>query len=260
MSDFSAIRGVLFDLDGVVHVDFEPIGGALDTLRALDAAGIRYGFVTNTTTQSPDELAKRLNGAGLPIAPERIQTSHEAAAAYLRSLGRPSCLLLVADSALPAYRGIRIEDDSPDCVVIGDIGERWNYSILNRVFTMVMDGAEMVALHKGRYWRTGGALKMDIGAFVAGLEYTTGKRARVIGKPSPTFFEMALARIERTPGETIMVGDDVETDVGGAQAAGMLGVLVKTGKYRDDAVARSPIRPDAVLDSIADLPRLLQKG
>ena len=259
-SRFDHVRGVLFDLDGVVHVDYDPIDGAARTLQYLREKQISFCFVTNTTTIPPRVLHEKMLNGGLQIDEDLILTAHEAASAYLAALGGPSCFLLVADSALPAYDGIPLDEMAPKYVVIGDIGERWNYSLLNRVFNMVMDGAEMIALHKGRYWQTGGGLRMDIGAFVLGLEYTTGKTAHVIGKPSPAFFEMAHKHIGLSKDETIMIGDDIETDVGGAQAAGIRGVLVKTGKYRDDTLARSNVEPDAILDSIAELPRLLQRG
>ena len=98
---------------------------------------------------------------------------------------------------------------------------------------------------------------MDIGAFVAGLEYATGRTATVVGKPSQPFFEMALDELGLPKRQVIMIGDDIEMDVGGAQRAGIRGVLVKTGKYRDEVAARSAVVPDAVIESIAELPRLL---
>jgi HAD superfamily hydrolase (TIGR01458 family) len=254
---FKNVKGILLDLDGVVHIGDTPIPGAVETLAFLERRNIPVRFVTNTTTKSPENLHRQMVEMGLPIRAEAILTTHRVAAQYLKRLGRPTCHLLVAEQALSAYEGIPTSDTAPEHVVIGDIGERWNYKVLNGVFNMIMEGAGMIALHKGRYWKTEDGIQMDIGAFVAGLEYVTGKTATVIGKPSPTFFETALELLAVPMQHAIMIGDDIETDVGGAQAFGIRGVLVKTGKYRKDAVARSAVRPEAVLDSIADLQRWL---
>jgi HAD superfamily hydrolase (TIGR01458 family) len=250
---FKNVKGILLDMDGVVHVGDSPIAGAAEVLTTLSKAKTPYCFVTNTTTKSPSNLCAKLTAMGLPVDEEAILTTHEVAAEYLRKAGHPSCFLLVTDNALPAYRHCKIDETTPDTIVIGDIGDGWNYALLNRVFNMVMDGSDMIALHKGRYWQTEAGLQMDIGAFVSGLEYVTGKKAVVVGKPSATFFETALRRLGLGKDEAIMIGDDIETDVGGAQQAGISGVLVRTGKYREDVVKASTVTPDAVIDSVADL-------
>ena len=254
---FHNAKGVLFDLDGVVHVGRNAIPGAAETLSRLGEHHIPFRFVTNTTTASPETLERRLRDMGLPIDSGVILTTHQVAAGYLETLGNPRCFLLVNDDALSCYAKTPSTETDAEYIVIGDIGDRWNYALLDRVFNMVMDGANIIALHKGRYWKTEQGLRMDIGAFVAGLEYTTGKTATVVGKPSKTFFEMALRDVALPKDKVIMIGDDIEMDVGGAQRAGLRGVLVKTGKYREDVVAASSVKPDAVIDSIAEVPRLL---
>jgi HAD superfamily hydrolase (TIGR01458 family) len=140
-----------------------------------------------------------------------------------------------------------------EAVVIGDIGEAWDYELLNRIFRLVMNGAELIALHRNRYWQADGGLKLDIGAFVAGLEYATGKTATLIGKPRREFFEAALQHIGVAAGEAAMIGDDIDSVLKGAQAAGIMGVLVRSGKYRHAQALSSPVTPDLVLDSFADL-------
>lgn len=252
------IEGVLLDMDGVVHIGDRAIPGAAGALSTLESKGIPYRFLTNTTTRSRENLHAKMRRMGLRIRLDHIITTHEVALQYLENIGRPSCYLLVDDDVVGAYRDIEIDDQNPDCVVIGDIGHQWSYDLLNRIFNMIMAGASLVALHKGRYWQTEAGLQMDIGAFVAGLEYTTGVTATILGKPAATFFNVALASMRIDADSAVMVGDDIESDVGGAQRAGIRGVLVKTGKYRDDARARSSVAPDAVIESIADLPGLLE--
>jgi HAD superfamily hydrolase (TIGR01458 family) len=129
--------------------------------------------------------------------------------------------------------------------------------VLDRAFRHVMAGAELVALQKNRYWRRGDGLSLDVGPFVAALEYATARAAHVVGKPAPGFFDGVLRGLGGAAREAAMVGDDVESDVGGALAAGLSGVLVRTGKFREEAVAASGVEPTATIDSIADLPALL---
>jgi HAD superfamily hydrolase (TIGR01458 family) len=142
-------------------------------------------------------------------------------------------------------------------VVLGDLGEAGNYETLNRVFRQVSAGAELIALQKNRYWETADGLSLDAGPFVAAIEYASGREAVVVGKPAPPFFELALGDLGVDPGRTAMVGDDVEADIGGAMEAGLPGVLVRTGKFREDRVRESGIEPTATVDSIAEVPALL---
>ncbi len=248
-----AIKGLLTDMDGVWFVGDAPVPGAADALARLRARGIPVRFVTNTTTRTGDELAAKMRRMGLDVHADEFVTTPVATVRYLAERGVESIRLVVADSVRPVFARFR-ESPRPDAVVIGDVGRQWNYDLLNELFRLVMDGAEIVALHKGRYWQVEDGLNMDIGAFVAGLEFTTGKTATVIGKPSTAMFEAALQGLGLARDDVVMVGDDIRQDVGGAQAAGIRGVLVKTGKYRDERDARSGVRPDLILDSIADLP------
>jgi HAD superfamily hydrolase (TIGR01458 family) len=117
-----------------------------------------------------------------------------------------------------------------------------------------MDGAKLVALQKNRYWRTPDGLSLDAGPFVAALEYASGERAEVVGKPEEAFFRLALEDLGLEAGEVAMVGDDAEADVAGAKRAGLLGVQVKTGKWPPDAEGGEA---DLVLDSVAGLPEAL---
>ena len=105
------------------------------------------------------------------------------------------------------------------------------YERLNRAFRMLLDGAELVTLARNRYWQANDGLMLDTGPFCAALEHASGKKAILAGKPSPAFFQAALASTGAAPSETAVVGDDLESDVGGAQRAGMRGVLVRTGKH-----------------------------
>ncbi len=255
-SKLSDIKGFLIDLDGVLYIDDKPIKGAADTVRYLKSKNIPVRFVTNTTTKSLDTLYHKITGMGLPVEKSEIISAPRAAAIYLKSLGDPVCYFCVNDDVINDFSGFKTSEDKPEIVVIGDIENRWNYDLMNRIFRILVGGADLVALHKGKYWHERDGLQLDIGAFVSGLEYASGKKATVIGKPNSAFYKAALDDLGYKPHQVAMIGDDIESDVGGAQKAGLKGILVNTGKYRKELVEKSDIQPDAVLGSIADLPEI----
>ncbi|BCX81716.1 phospholysine phosphohistidine inorganic pyrophosphate phosphatase [Methylomarinovum caldicuralii] len=256
MTDFSRIRGLLLDLDGVFYVGDQVIEGAREVLPLLR----RYyvcRFITNTSTRSLDSLHAKLTRLGFEVAREEIFSAPQAVLRFLQAQGTPVCHLLLADEVRRDFAVFPQSEARADYVVIGDIGERWNYAILNRAFNLLFAGAELLAVHKNRFWQTETGLKMDIGGFVAALEYASNKAARIFGKPAPDFFRMALEDMGLPPEAVAVVGDDIETDVGGGQQVGLTGILVKTGKYREAFVRASGVRPDTVIDSIRELPALL---
>jgi len=140
--------------------------------------------------------------------------------------------------------------------VIGDFDE-WTYDLLNEAFYHVMNGAEIIALHKGKYYKVDSGLRMDAGGFVAALEFATGKDSQLIGKPNKAFFQYALDDLRLVPEEVVMIGDDLINDVNGAQNLGIPGILVKTGKYHEGMMESSKINPDGLIDSIADFQNIL---
>lgn len=250
----SAIRGLLIDLDGVCHINGTPIPGAAAALRRIADAGLPCRFLTNTTTRNRGDLARSLQAGGLPIAEAAVFNAPRAAARYLREHGNLAARLVVADAVREDFAGCLCNDQVPQAVVIGDIGRGWGYDLLDGLFRQILAGAQLVALHKGRYWQTADGLSLDIGAFVSGLEYATGREAVVIGKPSPAFFLTALSDLGLAADAVAVVGDDIESDIGGGQACGLTGVLVHTGKWRAELAAQSKIRPHHQLPSLAELP------
>ncbi|MBO9999058.1 MAG: TIGR01458 family HAD-type hydrolase [Cyanobacteria bacterium SID2] len=257
MDAFPGIEGFLLDLNGVFYVGDRLIDGAVETIKAFKTQNIPCRYLTNTTTQSIETFHRRLLNLGLPIEKSDIISAPYAAVLHLRQMDDPKCYLLLSDDAQQDFREFRQSDTEPDAIVIGDIGDRWDYNLMNDVFGKIVRGAELVALHKGRYWQGERGLQLDIGAFVTGLEYASGKTATVIGKPSLSFFKLALSDLGLSPYKVALIGDDINADVGGAQNAGIMGVLVKTGKYRPELAERVPVSPDRILNSIADLPALL---
>ena len=250
--------GVLLDIDGVLTISWRAVPGATEAIRWLREHDKPFRLITNTTTHTRTDLARTLSEAGLDVSAEEIVTAVVATAAYLSQAHPGARVLVLSDGDARAdLEGIELVHDRADVIVVGGAYEGFDYPTVNRVFKMLMDGAALVAMHRNLYWRTAEGWQLDGGAYVAGLEEATGRRATVCGKPADAYFAAALAQIRVAPERAVMVGDDLENDVLGAQAAGLTGVLVRTGKFRAEDLARVTGTPDVVLGSIADLPDLL---
>lgn len=245
-----SIRGVLLDLDGTLYVGGEAITGAKEAVGSLSAAGIAIRYVTNTTRKPRAWVCGRLRAIGFEVGEAEIFTP---ALAAVGRVGSGTCFALVDDSLLPDLTGLTLTDKQPNYVLVGDLGEDFTYEKLNPAFRHLMDGAELLALQKNRYWQTDAGLALDAGPFVAALEFASGKKAAVVGKPELEFFRLALDDLGLEANEVAMVGDDVVADVVGARRAGLLGIQVRTGKWQADAR-----EADFVIDSVADLPEVVE--
>ena len=254
------MSALLFDLDGVFYQSGRPIDGAVETIRWCERERIPHLFVTNTSSMSRRALVEKLSGMGLSVAAEQIFAPPVAAKQYLSARGATPLALFVRPQTREDFEGLPWLDEAAEAgagsVVIGDIGPAWDFATLNRAFRLLMaePEPELVALGMSRYAQSADGLVLDVAPFVKALEHAAGCQAVVMGKPSEDFFEAALRELGVAASETVMVGDDLLGDVGGAQAAGMRAVLVRTGKFRPNDLKQS-IQPDAVLDSVADLPR-----
>jgi HAD superfamily hydrolase (TIGR01458 family) len=250
-------RGFLIDLDGTVAGAKTLIPGAVEALAWLDKQEFPYRIVTNTTSRPRSAILTKLCGLGLNLRSDQVVTAPAIAREYLLQHGLTRCYPLLKDSLREDLEGIEFVEHSPQAVVVGDLGDELSYQALNRAFRFLLDGAAFVSLAQNRYFRGTDGLCLDVGAIVAALEYATQRKATLIGKPSPEFFLVACQGLGVAPEGTIVVGDDLEADAGGAIAAGCAGVLVRTGKFRPEQLEQSGVRPDAILDSLADLPGLV---
>lgn len=250
----SRADGCLLDLDGTIIFGGTAIAGAAAAIARIRAAGVPVRFGTNTTRHPRSVLVERLASFGIEVEAEELFTAPVAAARWLRSQGAQRVSLLLAEATHGEFAGFERDDERPEWVVVGDLGEGWDYATLNRAYRAIHAGSGLVAIQRNRVWDPGDGLRLDAGPFIAALEYATGVEAVLVGKPAPAFFTTAAASMGITPGRMVAVGDGVENDVGGAHAAGCLGVAVRTGTFCHDDLEALDRPADGILDSIADLP------
>lgn len=255
-----AIDGLLIDIDGVLTLSWAPIDGAPEAIGRLRRAGVPLRFVTNTTSLTRAEVTERLLHAGMDVDGDDVLTAPLATAAWLAAHHPGArCHLLNSGDLGADLAGLDLvgPDDPADVVLLGGAGPEFSYEALNRALGLLLDGATLVAMHHNRYWRTAEGFSLDTGAFVAALERAAGTTATVVGKPSAEFFATAVTSLG-VPAERIaMVGDDIESDVLAAQAVGVHGVLVRTGKFRPEVLDEVDGAPDRVVRSFADVPALI---
>lgn len=248
----STIDGLLIDIDGVLMLGNEVIPGATAVIDTLRARQIPFRIMTNTTVYCRYTLIEHLNAKGFDVCLNELYTATFAAARYLHEQNAKSYFPLLLPDAQLEFTGIDIDEETPEYVVVGDLGASFTFTRLNRAFRALLNGAKLVALHKKRHWRSPDGLYLDAGPFVVALEYATESNAIVVGKPSEAYFQLVLDDLGLPLDRVALIGDDIEIDVRGAQRMGIQGWLVKTGRFRKEDLGRG-IWPDQVLESIADV-------
>jgi HAD superfamily hydrolase (TIGR01458 family) len=231
-------EAVLLDISGVLYQDAQPLPGSVEAVKALQAKGYPLRLVTNTSRLTSAEIYRQLSGMGYALQPEQIYSAPRAMRHYVQAHGlRPYCLI---HQNLEEEFADLLELPAPNAVVLGDAEERFDYAHMERAFHLLLAGAPLLAMGDNRYFHSRGALRLDAGPFVRALEYAAGVQALILGKPSAQFFAGALDELGVAASDALMIGDDVESDVRGAQQAGLQGCLVQTGKYRAGDEAKAP--------------------
>ena len=277
------VRALLLDLDGVIVVAGAAVPGSVEAIAQLERRGTPYRIVTNTSLVSRATLARFAARLGNDIPPERFQSALSASAEFAARAfpGEPLYVIASAD-AKTEFEGQRLlsndQAGAPEAhaaaVIVGDSPEELTHANLNRAFRLVRNGARLIGMHRNPWWLTPDGPTLDSGAYLTGLEFATGVRAEIVGKPAPAFFSIAVdalrrqavargERLRRT--EIAMVGDDLQTDILAGQRAGLRGVFVLTGKHRLDELAAVARRgqagrrgrggrgPDAIAPSLAEV-------
>ena len=263
-----AIGGVLFDIDGVLVTSWQPIEGAARTLQVLADNQIARSYLTNTTTRTRTQIAELLTEAGMSVSPDEVITAD-----YVRDrYPGARCFLVNSGQIAEDMPGIDIvyssqysgpgAPEAPDVVLLGGAGPEYSHLTLSWVYDWMAQGVPVVAMHRSMSWTTTDGLRIDTGMYLHGMEECSGRKATAVGKPAPEGFLSAAGRLGVDTDEMYMVGDDLNNDVLAGQVVGMTGVLVRTGKFRQDTLDRwaadeFAMQPSHVIDSVADLPELL---
>jgi HAD superfamily hydrolase (TIGR01458 family) len=256
----SGIETVLLDLDGTLYVGSQVVAGAPQAVRWLRDQGLTVRFTTNTDSVTPATLADRLTRLGFPTSQGELVTPVAVAARLLASTPQARVLAVAAEPVRQLLAGCLAGPGEPAThVLVADPSYGANYDDLDAAFRAVRAGAELVATQVNRIAVRDDGEHLDTGGWVRLLEYATGQTARVLGKPSPEFFTAPLDALGRGPQTALVVGDDLAADIGGGQAVGAAAVLVRSGKG-DRPQPGAQAEPDAVVDSVADLPGLLGGG
>ncbi len=252
------MQAILFDMDGVLYEGDRLIAGAADAIAWCRAEAVPHLFLTNTTSRSRRALVEKLARLGIHAEKDEILTPPVAAINWLRQHCHRPVALFVPAQTRGEFTDVSLTTDTTKevgAVVLGDLGEAWDFTTYNRAFRLLMENpdAKLIALGMTRYWRAEDGLRLDVGPFVKGLEYAVGIEPLVMGKPAQAFFHAALSLLGVEAEQTVMIGDDIQGDIGGSQQAGINGVLVRTGKFRQSDLSLG-IEPFDIIDSIADLP------
>lgn len=246
-----------FDLDGTLYQGDAALPGAVALVARLRKEGIPVRFLSNTTSRPRRALAERLRRYGFSVEDGEILSATVAGATWIEARGMSRVAAIVPRASLEdlPFEHVDASGDQAEVVVVGDLREGWTDERLQAAFSQLMGGARLLALSRDRYWHDGERLVMDCGAYVAALEYATGVTAELAGKPSANFFSAALSSLpgDIAPADVVMIGDDLRADVGGAQAAGMQGWLMRTGKFSEAALRESEVKPDRVLGTLEEV-------
>ncbi len=275
------IRGLILDMDGVLWRAHQPLGDLPTLFARLDAMGVRSVFVTNNATRSVAQYVEKLRALGVEVSAERILNSAQAAAHFLRSavpagaavyvLGEEGLVQTLKSAgfrivnetqteaqAAPASANTNQDNQREVAAVVVALDRHGTYAKLREAALLVRRGALFVGTNPDRTYPTPEGLVPGAGALIAALEAATDQKAHIVGKPQPLLFQMALERLGTRPEETLVVGDRLETDIAGGQAAGCRTAVVLSGvTTREQAMQWRPspdlIAPDftAVVDFLA---------
>lgn len=260
---FGGIELALLDLDGTVYVGTQPVPGAVEAVARLRAGGVAVRFVTNSDLLTPAALRRRLTGMGLDVSDGEVLTPVVLAGEFFANIPGAAVLAITSPAIRELLgRFLAAQGTAPTHVLLSDPSWGATYDDLDAAFRAIRGGAELVATQLARYAIRDDGEHLDTGGFVVLLEHASGVTARVLGKPSPEFFRLALEAAGGEPPRAVMVGDDRRTDIAGAKAVGLRTVLVRTGKGGGPPplAAGERVEPDAVVDSLASLPDLLGLG
>jgi 4-nitrophenyl phosphatase len=259
MINFATIRTVLLDMDGVLYRGNSVLPGVHEMLSFCEQQGIAYACITNNATKTLEQYEQKLDSLGINVSADRILTSSLITSHYLREhYPRGTTVYALAMDGLDQalfHDGYFVPQEQNPQLVVQGADFTLTYEKLKLGCLAIRAGAKFIATNLDRTFPSEEGLVPGAGALVAALQAATDVEPLVVGKPRPIMFQVALDMLGSTPTHALMLGDRLDTDIAGAQNAGLHSALVLTGVSSRNDLEHSPHQPDAVY---ADLPELLE--
>jgi len=254
---FSDLCALLLDMDGVLWRDEQPIGDLAAAFHRIERLGLQVMLLTNNATRSVSQYVERLARFGVSVPPDAILTAGLATVAYLQRHFAPGTgVYVIGEPPLEEtirQAGFVVQDGQQVEVVVVAFDRHCTYEKLRRATLAIRAGAAFIGTNPDRTFPTPEGLAPGAGALIAAVEAATDRRATIIGKPQPTLFQEALERLGLDPQQALVVGDRLETDIAGGQAAGCRTALVLTGVTNREQARQSSIQADWVAESLHHL-------
>ena len=261
MTEITDVKGLLIDLEGVLYSDNKLIPGSIEVIKELRKNNLKLRFLTNTTTTPRNLIFNKLQDFGFNIKEEEIFTPIVATKNYLRDNRVKKIALVTNVGIIEEFNDYEITQKNPEVVIMGDIYKNFKWEILDRIFKLVyLENSALIALHQNKYCMRDGKISLDLGPFVKAIEYSSGKKSILMGKPEKNFFYLAIKDINIKKDNVLMIGDDIVSDIKGAKDFGVRAIQVKTGKYQNSDCDNKIVQPDERIDSIVDLLKILKKN
>ena len=257
MNEITGVKGLLIDLEGVLYSDNNLIPGSIEVIKELKKNSLKLRFLTNTTTAPRKIIFNKLYDFGFDIEEKEIFTPIIATKNYLRDNRVKRIALITNIEIIEEFNDYEITQKNPEAVIMGDIYKNFKWDILDRIFKLVyLQNSALIALHQNKYSMRDGELSLDLGPFVKAIEYSSGKKSILMGKPEKNFFDLAVKDLNINNENILMIGDDISSDIEGSINANLKAIQVKTGKFQEKDL-KYPTQPNYRLNSITELPKLL---
>ena len=259
MTKITDVKGLLIDLEGVLYSDNKLIPGSIEVIKELRKNNLKLRFLTNTTTTPRKLIFNKLQDFDFDIKEEEIFTPIIATKNYLRDNRVKKIALVTNVGIIDEFNDYEITQKNPEVVIMGDIYKKYKWEILDRIFKLVyLENSALIALHQNKYCMRDGKISLDRGPFVKAIEYSSGKKSILMGKPEKNFFYLAIKDINIKKDNVLMIGDDIVSDIKGAKDFGVRAIQVKTGKYQNSDCDNKIVQPDERIDSIVDIAKILK--
>ena len=257
MNKNANIKGLLIDLEGVLYNDNKLIPGSIEVIKELKKKSLKLRFLTNTTATPRKLIFNKLQDFGFDIEEEEIFTPIIATKNYLRDNKIKKIALITNIEIIEEFKDYEITQKDPEVVIMGDIYKNFKWDILDMIFKLVyLENSTLIALHQNKYCMRDGKISLDLGPFVKAIEYSSGKKSILMGKPEKNFFNLAIKDLGIIKNNILMIGDDITSDIEGSINANLKAIQVKTGKFQEKDL-KYPTQPHYRIESINDLPTLL---